>query len=285
MPIAARGAASRCACRRVDRAGPRRARGAPRSTSTSRRASALASTCAWPGRADPGLGGAPAGDLFLEIEFSPHPRFRVDGRDVYLDLPLAPWEAALGATVDVPTPEGGVQLTVPPGSAAGRKLRLQAARAFRASRPATCTRCWRSRCRPPTRRPHAMPMARWRRRSTVFIHAPDERGQHEASNRVGARRSGGRGRDPADAGRAVPGLQRARGSGAALGRRGRARADRRRASEWRFAGASLRRTRVATRLARDFELNPPGVALALDLLDEIEALRAHLRRLASGGMR
>jgi len=55
--------------------------------------------------------------------------------------------------------------------------------------------------------------------------------------------------------------------------------------EWRFAGASLRRTRVATRLARDFELNPPGVALALDLLDEIEALRAHLRRLAGGGTR
>jgi len=55
--------------------------------------------------------------------------------------------------------------------------------------------------------------------------------------------------------------------------------------EWRFAGASLRRTRVATRLARDFELNPPGVALALDLLDEIESLRAHLRRLAGGGVR
>ena len=54
---------------------------------------------------------------------------------------------------------------------------------------------------------------------------------------------------------------------------------------WRFAGASLRRTRVATRLARDFELNPPGVALALDLLDEIESLRAHLRRLAGGGVR
>ena len=77
------------------------------------------------GQGGSGLGGAPAGDLFLEIEFNPHPRFRVDGRDVYLDLPLAPWEAALGATVDVPTPEGGVQLTVPPGSAAGRKLRLR----------------------------------------------------------------------------------------------------------------------------------------------------------------
>ena len=77
------------------------------------------------GQGGPGLGGAPNGDLFLEIEFNPHPRYRVDGKDVYLDLPLAPWEAALGATVDVPTPEGEVQLTVPPGSAAGRKLRLK----------------------------------------------------------------------------------------------------------------------------------------------------------------
>ena len=77
------------------------------------------------GQGAPGFGGASAGDLFLEIGFNPHPRFRVDGRDVYADLALAPWEAALGATVDVPTPEGTVQLTVPPGSAAGRKLRLR----------------------------------------------------------------------------------------------------------------------------------------------------------------
>jgi len=53
--------------------------------------------------------------------------------------------------------------------------------------------------------------------------------------------------------------------------------------EWRFAGASLRRTRLATRLTRDFELNPPGVALALELLDEIDALRARMSRLAGGG--
>ena len=77
------------------------------------------------GQGAPGSHGAPAGDLFLEIEFNPHPRFRVDGRDVYFDLPLTPWEAALGASVDAPTPEGSVQLTVPAGSAAGRKLRLK----------------------------------------------------------------------------------------------------------------------------------------------------------------
>lgn len=70
-------------------------------------------------------GDATAGDLFLEIVIRPHPKFRVDGRDVYLDLPLAPWEAALGATVTAATPEGGVALTIPPGSPPGRKLRLK----------------------------------------------------------------------------------------------------------------------------------------------------------------
>ena len=53
--------------------------------------------------------------------------------------------------------------------------------------------------------------------------------------------------------------------------------------EWRFAGAALRRTRLATRLARDLEINTSGIALALDLLDEIEALRARLLRMAGGG--
>jgi curved DNA-binding protein len=77
------------------------------------------------GQGAPGAGGAKAGDLYLEIEFHPHRIFRIEGSDVFVDLPLAPWEAALGATVDVPTPEGTVQLTVPKGSQAGRKLRLK----------------------------------------------------------------------------------------------------------------------------------------------------------------
>ena len=78
------------------------------------------------GQGRPGLGeGAPAGDLYLDIAFSPHRLYRVDGRDVYLDLPVAPWEAALGASVAVPTPDGELELTVPKGSASGRKLRLK----------------------------------------------------------------------------------------------------------------------------------------------------------------
>ncbi len=77
------------------------------------------------GQGATGHGGAGAGDLYLEIQFRPHPLFRCDGRDIYLDLPVAPWEAALGATVTAPTPEGSVELSVPPGSAQGRKLRLK----------------------------------------------------------------------------------------------------------------------------------------------------------------
>jgi curved DNA-binding protein len=77
------------------------------------------------GQGGPGVGEGPAGDLYLEITFRPHPHFRVDGRDVFLDLPVAPWEAALGAEVTAPIPDGSVQLTIPPGSSAGRKLRLK----------------------------------------------------------------------------------------------------------------------------------------------------------------
>ncbi|MGB5396392.1 MAG: DnaJ C-terminal domain-containing protein [Gammaproteobacteria bacterium] len=78
------------------------------------------------GQGSPGFGGGPAGDLYLEIEFNPHSIYRVDGHDVYLDLPLAPWEAALGASVKVPTPNGAVDLKIAPGTPGGRKLRLKA---------------------------------------------------------------------------------------------------------------------------------------------------------------
>jgi curved DNA-binding protein len=77
------------------------------------------------GQGAAGHGGEAAGDLYLQISLRPHPIFRVEGRDVFLDLPVAPWEAALGADVLAPTPEGPVEIRVPPGSAAGRKLRLK----------------------------------------------------------------------------------------------------------------------------------------------------------------
>jgi curved DNA-binding protein len=77
------------------------------------------------GQGGAGEDGAPAGDLYLDITMRPHPVFRVEGRNVLLDLPTAPWEAMLGATVTTPTPEGPVQLTIPPGSTPGRRLRLK----------------------------------------------------------------------------------------------------------------------------------------------------------------
>ncbi len=66
-----------------------------------------------------------SGDLYIEVEFQPHPLYQVDGRDLSLELPVAPWEAALGATVKTPTPGGVVELKIPPGSHAGSKLRLK----------------------------------------------------------------------------------------------------------------------------------------------------------------
>lgn len=77
------------------------------------------------GQGTPGLGGGPPGDLYLEVQFEPHARYRVDGCDLYLTLPVAPWEAALGAQVRVPTPDGTLELSVPAGSQTGRKLRLK----------------------------------------------------------------------------------------------------------------------------------------------------------------
>jgi curved DNA-binding protein len=63
--------------------------------------------------------------LYLEIEFKPHRLYRVDERDIYLDLPVTPWEAALGASVKSPTPDGVIDLKIPAGSKSGGKLRLK----------------------------------------------------------------------------------------------------------------------------------------------------------------
>ena len=77
------------------------------------------------GQGMPGLQGGPNGDLYLEVRFQPHPVYHATGRDIYVKLPIAPWEAALGATVNAPTLGGAVTLKVPPGSQSGQKLRLK----------------------------------------------------------------------------------------------------------------------------------------------------------------
>src|SRR5689334_20166504 len=75
------------------------------------------------GQGSPDHGQGPAGDLYLEVHFKPHPRYRIDGRDVVMELPVAPWEAALGAVVAVELPDGKSQkIRVPPGGQTGRQL-------------------------------------------------------------------------------------------------------------------------------------------------------------------
>ncbi|MDR3390971.1 MAG: DnaJ C-terminal domain-containing protein [Sulfuriferula sp.] len=78
------------------------------------------------GQGSPGFGGGPAGDLYLEIQFRPDARYRVEERDVYETVPVTPWEAALGASIEVATPSGNVQVKIPANSQSGRKLRLKA---------------------------------------------------------------------------------------------------------------------------------------------------------------
>lgn len=77
-----------------------------------------------PGKGGKGVNGGRSGDLYLNISLRPHPLYRANGHDLYMDLALAPWEAVLGTTLEVPTPGGAVRLKVPPGTHAGQRLRL-----------------------------------------------------------------------------------------------------------------------------------------------------------------
>ena len=77
------------------------------------------------GQGEPSFNGGPSGDLFLEVSFAPHPVYRLEGKDLYLDLPIAPWEAALGGRVVMPTPDGKVDLNIPKNARSGQKLRLK----------------------------------------------------------------------------------------------------------------------------------------------------------------
>ncbi len=77
------------------------------------------------GQGSAGMGSGAAGDLYLEVAFKPHPRYRASGMDIYLDVPVMPWEAALGDSVSVITPSGEVKLKVPASSQSGKTLRLK----------------------------------------------------------------------------------------------------------------------------------------------------------------
>ena len=77
------------------------------------------------GQGSAGSGGGAAGDLYLEVRFKPDARFRIEERDVYETVPVTPWEAALGGSIEIPTPSGSVQVKIPANSQNGRKLRLK----------------------------------------------------------------------------------------------------------------------------------------------------------------
>ena len=77
------------------------------------------------GQGGQGSDGAPPGNLYLVVRIAPHPRYRLDRRDIHVDLPLAPWEAALGVTVAIDTPGGEAKVKVPRGTSSGRRLRLR----------------------------------------------------------------------------------------------------------------------------------------------------------------
>lgn len=83
------------------------------------------STIRLQGQGEPGIGGAPAGDLLLKVTIAPHPRFKVEGFDLTTAVPVAPWEAALGAKVDFETLAGVVKLTIPAGAQSGQRFRLK----------------------------------------------------------------------------------------------------------------------------------------------------------------
>ncbi|MFD2353762.1 DnaJ C-terminal domain-containing protein [Nonomuraea ferruginea] len=94
-------------------------------TSRSRRGVTNGQRIRLAGQGGRGSDGAPPGDLHLIVQIADHPRYRVEGRDIHTTLPLAPWEAALGATVPIDTPGGEAKLKVPPGTSSGRRLRLR----------------------------------------------------------------------------------------------------------------------------------------------------------------
>lgn len=77
------------------------------------------------GQGEPGFGNGKPGDLLLEVQFKPHARLRTDGRDLLLTLPVAPWEAALGAVVRVDLPGGALDVRIPAGAQTGRQLRVR----------------------------------------------------------------------------------------------------------------------------------------------------------------
>ena len=230
------------------------------------------------GQGAPGMGQGKAGDLFLEVEFRQHGRYRVEDRDVYLDLPITPWEAALGASVKVPTPSGTVELKVPPGSVGGRKLRLKG-RGIPSSTPGDFYVVLQIAV-PPATRPAEKALFEKLAAEFKSFNPRDKLGVSTMANN-----------DTLSQLTAVILEEQVEVTLAEISRSCAVHAEciielveegvlapiGRDPRRWRFDGAQIRRASVALRLQRDLGVNLAGVALALDLLDELNSARARLR--------
>ena len=231
------------------------------------------------GQGAPGAGQGKPGDLYLEIEFHPHAHYRVERRDVYLDLPVALWEAALGATVQVPTPSGKIELKIPAGSVAGSKLRLKG-RGIPGSTPGDFYAALSI----------ALPPADSETANAFYHYMTEQFKSFKAARRTGSLEMDSKNLPQLSAivleeltGLTLIELSRAcavhaecivelveEGVIAPLGRE---------PHRWRFSGIHMRRVGVALRLQRDLGVNLAGAALALQLLDEVDALRTRLQAL------
>ena len=196
------------------------------------------------GQGSPGVGRGANGDLFLEVSFAPHPLYSAEGKDVYVTLPVAPWEAALGAKVEVPTPDGRVDMKIPAQSQSGRKLRLKG-RGLPASPPGDLYVVLQVAWPPmPTRRP-----TRHSPKRLISTREPDWSDTDEQPIATGcAARGDPRQRRGTDDRRYLQHLQCQRGAGRATRRRGRRGAGRRYAGRVAIL-AGLRHARAAGRAA------------------------------------
>lgn len=241
------------------------------------------------GQGEPGVNGGPPGDLYLHLRLIPHPRYRVVGEDLEMNLPLWPWQAVLGGEVQVETPDGPVTLRVPPGTQSGRRrLRLRGrglprrgggrgdlhavARIVVPARPSAegargTKHCGAAPTSPPTgQRSCETPMRPPLRTSGMPIGAwpPDNR-LHLSSDELAAA-----GISPARLARLIRLGVVEPDSPGALG----------------YSAASVLRLRRMLRLHADLRTNFIGAAIAVDLLERLERLDAELaqwRRPRGGG--
>ena len=229
------------------------------------------------GQGSPGFNGGPAGDLYMEVEFEPDARYRVEGRDVTQTVPVAPWEAALGATIEVPTPSGASKSTC-------RQARTTAASydskdaEFRAIHRAICISSSSWRCPRRTTKRHASFIRRWRANSRHSIRANKWEHNDDATLKVDAVLIDEETLDLQELASAcaVPPtwvIERVEAGLLACNSSG---------GEMRFASAHLVRARRMVTTERRFDANQEVAALVADLIEEIEQLRRQVQATAKG---